>query len=161
MPDVQDFTELMRRAIDVATEGIEAGQSPFGAVIATTDGEVIFAAHNVVRASCDATAHAEIAAIRGACAALGTIDLSGHIIAATCEPCPMCATAIGWARLDAVAYGTSIADAQSAGFSELPVSIESLYHQGGSHVRIHPRVLRDECRQLFELWKRGPNANPY
>jgi len=159
--DIIDFTELMRRAIEVAKQGVEAGQSPFGAVIATKNGEVVFTTNNMVRARCDATAHAEIAAIRGACGKLGTIDLSGYVIAATCEPCPMCAAAIHWARLDAVIYGASIADAKRAGFRELPVSIESLYRQGASHVRIHPHVLRDECIRLFELWKHGPNPIPY
>jgi tRNA(Arg) A34 adenosine deaminase TadA len=153
--------ELMRRAIAAAKEGIRAGQSPFGAVVATGTGEVVIAAHNMVRANCDATAHAEIMAIRGACANLGTIDLTGRIIATTCEPCPMCAAAIHWARLDAVIYGAGISDAQNAGFNELALPIAALYERGGSSVQIHAHVLREECVELFELWKRGPNPTPY
>ena len=153
--------QLMQRAAAAAKEGIAAGQSPFGAVIASQDGELVAAAHNVVRASCDATAHAEVMAIRGACAKLGTISLAGHVIATTCEPCPMCAAAIHWARLDAVIYGAGIADAEGAKFNELSVPIATLYAHGGSPVRIYPHVLRDECAALFELWKRGPNPTPY
>ena len=157
-----NHTELMKRAIEVCKKGIAAGESPFAAVIATSDdGQVVFAAHNTVRSTCDSTAHAEINAIRGACSELGTTDLAGHVIVSTCEPCPMCAAAIHWARLDAVVFGASIADAKDAHFNELPISTEALYRQGESPVRIHPGVLRDECRQLFDLWRQGPNPNPY
>ena len=156
-----NYTELMKRAIEVCKKGIAAGESPFAAVIATSDDQVVFAAHNAVRSSCDPTAHAEVNAIRGACTKLGKIDLAGHVIVSTCEPCPMCAAAIHWARLNAVVYGASIADAEDARFNELPVSTETLYRQGESPVRVHTGVLRDECRQLFDLWKRGPNPNPY
>ena len=153
--------ELVERAIEVARRGIAAGASPFGAVIATADGEVVAEAYNTVRSSCDSTAHAEINAIRTTCRKLNTIDLRGHTIAATCEPCPMCAAAIHWARLDAVVYGAGIVDAQAAGFNELSVSSASLYEQGRSRVRIFPGILGDECRQLFELWKEGPDPTPY
>ncbi len=145
----------------MARTGIAAGQSPFGAVIATVEGEVVVVAHNRVRADGDITAHAEIAAIRAACAKLGLIDLNGHIIVTTCEPCPMCASAIHWARLDEVVYGATIADAERAGFHELPVSAASLYAEGGSSVDVTPDVLRNECVMLFDLWKNGPNPDPY
>ena len=153
--------ELMEQAVGVAKDGIAAGQSPFGAVIATKEGAVVSAAHNKVRAQCDSTAHAEIVAIREACTKLGTVDLAGHVMATTCEPCPMCAAAIHWARLDAVIYGAAIADARRAHFNELSVSAEVLYEQGASTVRIYPRVLRERCMELFELWKQGPNPSPY
>lgn len=148
-------------AIGVTRLGIAAGQTPFGAVIATASGEVIVEAHNEVRLTGDITAHAEIVAIRRACQRLGTINLSGHVIATTCEPCPMCAAAIHWARLDAVIYGASIADAAAAGFNELSVSIRELYAKGGSGVKIIEGVQREACRALFEEWKRGPNPKPY
>lgn len=153
--------ELMRHAIEAAREGIAVGQSPFGAAIAAQGGQLVTSTHNMVRADCDATAHAEIVAIRRACAELGTIDLSGHVIATTCEPCPMCAAAIHWAGLDAVLYGAKIADANAAGFSELSVPVETLYKLGPSSVKVLPAVLREECQTLFEMWKHGPNPNPY
>lgn len=155
------YIALMQKAIEVATIGIAAGESPFGAVIATASGDEVCRAHNVVRASCDATAHAEIAVIRLACAKLGTVDLHGHILATTCEPCPMCASAIHWARLNAVVYGASIADAASAGFNELWLPAGELYARGRSGVQVHPGVLHDECAKLFEVWKFGPKPVPY
>jgi len=155
------FAALMRLALDVAKQGIERGQSPFGAVIADSDGRIVATEHNQVRQTHDSTAHAEITAIRAECQKLGTPNLTGHVIVTTCEPCPMCAAAIHWARLEKVIYGASIADAKQAHFNELSVSTETLYRDGQSLVQIIPFVLRDECRALFELWKAGPNPVPY
>ncbi|MGB0717669.1 MAG: nucleoside deaminase [Phycisphaerae bacterium] len=152
---------LMHAAVDICRHGIAAGQSPFGAVIADRSGNIVVAEHNRVRETTDATAHAEVTAIRAACTKLGTSNLTGHIIASTCEPCPMCAAAIHWARLDGVVYGASIEDAQQAEFNELALATEKVYTDGGSSVKIFPRVLRDECCGLFNEWKHGPNPNPY
>ena len=152
---------LMAEASAVCRKGIEAGQAPFGAVIGTPDGAVTYAAHNTVRLDGDPTAHAEINVIRGACAKLKTIDLSGHIMATTCEPCPMCAAAIHWAKLERVLYGASIEDAERAGFSELRFACKSMYETGGSKVRVEGGILRSECVDLFRLWQSGPHADPY
>lgn len=84
-----DYPQLMQKAIKQARTGIREGQTPFGAVIANDRGEIIVEAHNTVRADCDSTAHAEINAIRSACQTVGGIDLSGHIMVTTCEPCPI------------------------------------------------------------------------
>ena len=153
--------ELIRQALEVAKRGIAGGQTPFGAVIATHSGDVVFEAHNTVHSTCDSTAHAEINAIRGACARLGKISLRGHVIGTTCEPCPMCASAIHWAQLDTVVYGASIADARRAGFSELSLSCSTLYRQAGSEVAVHSGVLEEQCRGLFDAWLAGPNPAAY
>lgn len=81
---------LMRKAIELSKENVENGGGPFGAVIATKDGEIVATGVNRVTASCDPTAHAEVSAIRAAAAKLGTFDLSGYEIYTSCEPCPMC-----------------------------------------------------------------------
>lgn len=153
--------ELMRAAIDAAREGIAAGQSPFGAAIADASGRLIVAAHNRVRLDTDATAHAEIVAIRQACRARGDIHLTGCVMATTCEPCPMCAAAIHWAQIDTVYFGATIADANTAGFNELSLSCEHLYRAGGSRVRMVAGVVQKECAELFEAWRRGPQPQPY
>ena len=88
---------LMRKAIELSKENVENGGGPFGAVIATKDGEIVATGVNRVTASCDPTAHAEVSAIRAAAAKLGTFDLSGYEIYTSCEPCPMCLGAIYWA----------------------------------------------------------------
>lgn len=153
--------ELMVQAIEVCKTGMAAGESPFGALIARGNGEVIVAVHNTVRADCDPTSHAEINAIRRACRQLGTIDLSGHVLVTTCEPCPMCAAAAHWAKLDAVVYGATINDAVAAGFNELRLPCSSLFQQGESPTNIYPGVLQDECRGLFALWLQSANPQPY
>jgi len=153
--------ELMQAAIEVSKAGVADGQSPFGAVIARADGEIVCATHNTVRATCDPTAHAEVNAIRTSCRHLGIIDLSGYVMAATCEPCPMCAAAIHWARLDAVIYGASIEDAERAGFNELSLPCTAIYARSQRPVAVREHILRDECAALFKLWQEGPNPTPY
>lgn len=151
----------MRAAIEVCEAGVAAGQSPFGAALGRDDGTLVAVAHNTVRLTRDPTAHAEINVIREACRLLGAIELSGCVLAATCEPCPMCAAAIHWARLDAVLYGATIADAVEAGFNELSLDCARLYDLGGSNVKTYRGILQDECRAVFRLWKEGPNPTPY
>ena len=151
----------MDQAIAVARAGIAAGQSPFGAVVATPTGQVIVAAHNTVRLDGTPTAHAEVNAIQQACQQLGTIALTGHLIATTCEPCPMCAAAIHWADLDTVIYGASIADADTAGFRELHLPAAELYAQAGSGVQVVGDIRRAECAALFAEWQAGPRPQPY
>lgn len=155
-----DHEHWMRAAIEQARAGVRAGQSPFGAVI-VRDGALVAAGHNEVWARTDPTAHAEVVCIRRACEALGSIDLRGCVMYTTCEPCPMCASAIHWSKLDAVAYGASIDDARVAGFSEITLPIAELYASGCSRVRILPRTLRDECADLFRLWLDHPAHRPY
>ncbi len=142
---------FMQQAIAVAREGLAAGQTPFGAVI-VRGGEVIAKAHNNVWADCDPTAHAEVMAIREASRQLQTVDLSGCEIFSTCEPCPMCFTAIHWAKLPRLVYGASIADAERAGFSELCVSNKQLKDLGGSEIEIVAGFQREACVALFDEW---------
>lgn len=144
----------MRRAIDEARAGIAAGQSPFGAVV-VRGGSLVAVGHNRVWERTDPSAHAEVVCIQNACRALGTIDLSGCEMYTTTEPCPMCAAAIHWSKLDAVHYGATIADAQDAGFNELTLSIEQVYAIGGSGVRAVRTSGEStaECAALFAEWK--------
>ena len=79
-------------------------------------------------------------------------------MATTCEPCPMCMAALHWARVDTVYHGASIVDADTAGFNELTLSAAQLLEIGGSEVRLVGGVLREECRALFEEWKRAGAA---
>lgn len=150
----------MRIAIAKAREGIAKGQSPIGCAIAL-NGKVVAVSHNVVRLTTDITAHAEITALREACRATGNIHLPGAIVATTLECCPMCAAALHWARVGTIYQGAVIADAALAGFNELAFPAAELLRQGGSAVRIVPGILVEECRELFEEWKRGPSGEAY
>ena len=157
---MQDET-FMRLAIEKAREGVRGGQTPFGACIVSPDGRVLACDHNVVWHTTDITAHGEINAIRAACRALGSIDLSGCTIYSTTEPCPMCFSAIHWARISRIVYGASIADAQAAGFNELAIATIVMKETGGSPVEIDGGCLREECAALFAEWKESGNARPY
>lgn len=113
---------LLARAVELGVESVGRGGGPFGAVVARErDGvlEVVAEGWNQVTASNDPTAHAEVVALRAAGAALGTFDLSGCVMLASCEPCPMCLTAGLWARVDAMWFAASREDAAAAGFDDL------------------------------------------
>ncbi len=157
---IMTHEELMRLAIDQALEGIAAGQSPFGCAIAIGD-RVLAAAHNRVWAECDITAHAEIVALRTACGAAGRPLLADAIVATTCEPCPMCMSALHWARVDTVYFGASIPDATAAGFNELNIPAADIVRLGGSGVRLVSDLLGDECRELFHRWRAAADARTY
>lgn len=138
----------MMEAVSEARAGIATGQSPFGAVV-VRGGVVVARGHNHVWAWTDPTAHAEVVCIREASRALGTIDLSGCAMYTTCEPCPMCASAIHWAGLERVVWGASIEDARGAGFRELALPAAEVYRIGGSRVEAVGGVCREVCAGLF------------
>jgi tRNA(Arg) A34 adenosine deaminase TadA len=142
----------MRLAIETTRTGLAKGQTPFGAVI-TRDNELVTAAHNVVWETMDITAHAEVNALRLACRKLGIIDLQGCTIYSTTEPCPMCFSAIHWANVDRIVFGTSIADAAEAGFNELPISNFEMKEKGKSRVEIVSGFLAEEAKDLFRMFK--------
>jgi len=155
--------DFMLQAVAKTREGIAAGNSPFGACV-VKQGKVVVCAHNTVWPDTDPTAHAEVNAIRLAARALGTIDLSGCVMYTTCEPCPMCLSAIHWSRIDRVVYGATIADAASAGFNELKFDAKRLASEGGSKLVVEqlddPKVCR-ECAELFQEFKRAAKAGVY
>lgn len=150
----------MSLAVAQARTGIASGQSPFGAVVVRGD-TLVAGGHNQVWKRCDPTAHAEVVCIQNAAAALRTIDLTGCRMYTTCEPCPMCAAAIHWSKLDEVFFGATIADARQAGFSELDFAAEELYRRGRSPVRIAAGVLEGPCKTLFSEWLARADRRAY
>ncbi len=150
----------MRRAIALSREMMEKGTGgPFGAVI-VKDGRIIAEGYNQVTSNNDPTAHAEIVAIRAACAALGSFSLRGSEIYSSCEPCPMCLAAIYWARIDRIYYGNDRQAAARIGFDDeflyreiaLPLEARSLEIQ---------QLLGDEAREAFDAWERKPDKISY
>jgi guanine deaminase len=105
------------RAVALAVDSVANAGGPFGAVIVTADGQV-FEGNNRVTQDNDPTAHAEVTAIRRACAALGAFDLTGATLYSSCEPCPMCLASALWARVDAVYFAADRHDAAHAGFDD-------------------------------------------
>lgn len=140
----------MRLAINLAKQNVDNGGGPFGAVIAR-GGEVVATGVNRVTANNDPTAHAEVSAIRAACKQLSTFDLSGCDIYSSCEPCPMCLSAIYWAHLSHVYYAGTKADAAAAGFDDAfiykELALDPSQRQLQAEVFLH-----DENEQVFENW---------
>ncbi len=152
--------QLMRRAIALSMEKMQAGSGgPFGAVIAR-HGEVVAEGWNNVTSSNDPTAHAEVVAIRRACEALGRFDLQDCEIYTSCEPCPMCLGAIYWARLNRVWFGNGRQDAAAIGFDD-----DFLYREipRALHDRLIPtaQMLREEARAAFDAWVRKTDKIAY
>jgi len=151
---------FMEMAIREARRNLRTlGGGPFGACI-VRDGAVLAVARNTVLRN-DATAHAEVNAIRKACRGLGTYDLSGSVIYSTTEPCPMCFSAVHWARIEAIVFGTNIADARRTGFHELEISNRRLKALGRSPIEIIGGFLRPECIELFDAWNALPGKRLY
>jgi guanine deaminase len=110
-------SEYLNSAVALAVENVSRGGGPFGALVVTADGR-IYGGTNRVTADNDPTAHAEVVAIRRACAELGTFDLTGSTLYASCEPCPLCVAASLWARVNAVVFAADRHDADRAGFDD-------------------------------------------
>ncbi len=152
--------ELMRRAVALSLEKMEAGSGgPFGAVIAR-DGAVVAEGWNEVTSTADPTAHAEVVAIRRACRALGRFELRDCEIFTSCEPCPMCLGAIYWSRLGRIWFANDRNDAARIGFDddflyrEIPLPLER---------RSVPtrRLLAEEARVAFDAWAAKPDKVAY
>lgn len=151
--------ELMRTAIRLSEDNVRNGGGPFGAVI-VKDGEIVATGTNRVTADCDPTAHAEVNAIRAACARLGTFDLSGCEIYSSCEPCPMCLGAIYWAHLDKLYYGNDKKDAAGIGFDDAFIYRELDLKPEDRSLKSE-RLLPDEASNAFRQWAENPDKVEY
>ncbi len=154
-----DDAALLGEAIALAAANAREGGGPFGAVVAR-GGEVIGRGVNQVTAEHDPTAHAEVQAIRAACRALGSHELAGCTLYASCEPCPMCLGAILWARVGKLVYAASREDAAAAGFDD------SVFHDEVSRPaaeRELPSVHlpHPDTGTPFAAWRVCPRRRPY
>ena len=142
----------MKLALDLARENLEKRNGgPFGCVI-VKDGEVIATGYNKVIIDNDPTSHAEIVAIRKACRKLNTHFLSGCEVYSSCEPCPMCMSAIYWARPDKLYYSASRTDAADAGFNDKHIYDELSLMPDKREIS-GERLLKEEGEDIFHLWK--------
>lgn len=142
------FTSHMTRALDEARAAARRGEVPVGAVVVSPAGEVVAAAGNRTRELADPTAHAEILAIREACAAVGSERLPGHDLYVTLEPCPMCASAISQTRIARLYYGAS--DPKSGGVAQGPRVFE---HSQSHHVpEIYDGIAAAEAEALLKAF---------
>ena len=147
-------------AFEIALQGVESGAGgPFGAVVVRGD-EVLARAHNQVVATNDPTAHAEIGAIRAACAALNSFQLDGCDLYTSCEPCPMCLGAIYWARPRAVFFSATRDDAANAGFDDAFVYDEIALPPTSRRLPM-TRVAHPEAAAPFAAWAAKPDKVEY
>ncbi len=152
--------QLLREAIRLSREKMEAGEGgPFGAVVAR-DGIIVGSGWNRVTSANDPTAHAEVEAIRAACANLDTFSLKGCEIYTSCEPCPMCLAAIYWARLDAIYFSATRDDAADAGFDDTLLYQEVSMPWESRKIRAEQH-LHKEAQRIIKAWKNRPNKKPY
>ena len=151
--------KMMRKAILLSKKSIAAGGGPFGAVV-VKDGKEVASDHNRVTLNNDPTAHAEVNAIRKAAKKLNTFNLSGCEIYTSCEPCPMCLSAIYWARIDKIYYANTKTDAKKIGFDD-----SFIYEQMElpTEKRTIPvvQMLRDEAIETFVAWEQDMNKTEY
>jgi tRNA(Arg) A34 adenosine deaminase TadA len=149
-----DEADHMRSAIQSAWQGIRKGEMPFGACV-VKKGQPIVSTHNSARVNMDTTAHAEMQAIREAGRRRRTLDLSGCVVYATCEPCPMCFAASVWAGVGRIVYACRIEDAERAGIRQIPITSVRMNQLGRCGIEIAGDFLREESLKLFEAWRRG------
>ena len=150
----------MREAIRLSLEGVDSNAGgPFGAVVAR-DGQIVGRGWNQVTSANDPTAHAEVVAIRDACARLGTFDLSGCEIYTSCEPCPMCLAAVYWARIDRIWYANAREDAAAIGFDDAWIGDELRQPVNQRRVPME-RLLANEAQVAFRRWTEKPDRTPY
>lgn len=142
---------FMNMAAELAEKNIDEGGGPFGAVI-VRDGEVVATGVNRVTADNDPTAHAEVNAIRSACRKEHTFNLAGCVVYTSCEPCPMCLSALYWAGVSRIYYGNTKDDAEAINFSDSFIYREL---DKPKAERMIPCIKMDGTRTIkaFEKWK--------
>ena len=150
----------MQKAIDEAKKSAKSGQYSIGALIVSGNGEILSVAHTTTHETNDATAHAEINAIRAACSKLQNRYLTGCWLYSTLEPCPMCIGAAIWAKMEGVVWGASKEDAQKIAQSskdkkftwrQIDISSKEVIEKGEPKIKLVENFMREECKELLSL----------
>jgi guanine deaminase len=157
-PSAADVQEFLSQAVDLAVRNVADGGGPFGALVVTPDGKRHFGVNRVTRDN-DPTAHAEVVAIRTAAGESANFDLSGAVLYASCEPCPLCLAAALWARIDRVYFAADRHGAASAGFDD------ALFYEyfDGTRPELMPVSQTDvpTSDAPFEAWRGNPDRTEY
>ena len=143
----------MKEACDLAEASIQLGGGPFGCIITDSSDNIIGRGHNRVTIENDPTLHAEMVAIKDACRQKNTFNLSNCTLYTSCEPCPMCLSAIYWARIDTVFYGNTRDDASNIGFDD-----SFIYEQVNKPIKertiLMKKVGNEYAKKAFDIWKK-------
>ena len=151
--------EFMKRAIELSVESVNNGGGPFGSVIVKDD-KIIAEGSNKVTSNNDPTAHGEIVAIRAACKKLNNFSLNECELYSTCEPCPMCLSAIYWARIEKIYYANTREDAQKIDFDDSLIYTELQKNIDKRKISMI-RMMRNEALKAFELWDKKKDKIKY
>jgi guanine deaminase len=149
----------LRKAIELAVANVDDGGGPFGAVV-VKDGELLATGQNRVTRDLDPTAHAEVMAIRAACAEVGDFALTGCTLYASCEPCPLCVSAALWSRVDRVVYAADRDDAARGGFDDRMFYDLFTQDRATWPMPVAGRTLHDSFTP-FEAWLAQSGRTPY
>ncbi|MDH5764555.1 MAG: nucleoside deaminase [Gammaproteobacteria bacterium] len=152
-------TTFLKKSIEIATLSVNQGGGPFGAIIVKDD-TIISTGNNQVTINNDPTAHAEIIAIRNACQTLASFTLEGCILYSSCEPCPMCMSAIYWSRLDRVVFAATEKDAAKAGFDDANIARELALPYTSRSIKVE-HVKCEGHDACFTAWQNKPDKTSY
>lgn len=150
---------FMEMAIGLSEDNIDKGGGPFGAVI-VRDGEVIATGTNRVVPNNDPTAHAEVMAIRSACEKLGTYQLTGCTVYSSCEPCPMCLSALYWAGVQRICYGNTKDDAKAINFDDSFIYDQLELNYADRSIQCD-HFMRAEAIRAFKKWSEKEDKVEY
>ena len=151
--------KFMMKAIELSIKSVNSGTGPFGAVI-VKDNKIISEGFNIVTSSNDPTSHAEIVAIRNACKILKSFSLKDCDLYTTCEPCPMCLSAIYWARIENIYYANTRADAQKIDFDDSLIYEELRKNIKQRKIPMH-QIMRSKALKAFEMWDKKKDKVKY
>ena len=149
----------MKRAIELSIKSVHNGTGPFGALI-VKDNKVISEGNNTVTSSYDPTSHAEVSAIRNACKKIKNFSLKGFDLYTSCEPCPMCLSAIYWSRIDSVYYANTRSDAKKIDFDDSLIYEELKKDIKKRKISMH-QIMRAEALKAFEMWDKKVDKVKY
>ena len=147
---MEEKNKFMLKAIDLSIKNAETIGGPFGCVI-VKDNKIISEGSNKVTSTNDPTAHGEIVAIRDACLKLNTFNLSGCELYSSCEPCPMCLSAIYWSHIEKIFYANSRNDAKNIDFDDSFIYSEINKKIEDRKIQM-TQMLRDEALKAFKIW---------
>ena len=147
---MEEKNKFMLKAIELSIKSADTIGGPFGCVI-VEDNKIISEGYNKVTSTNDPTAHGEIVAIREACLKLNTFNLSGCELYSTCEPCPMCLSAIYWSHIDKIFYANTRDDAKNIDFDDSFIYSEINKKIGDRKIQMI-QMHRDEALKAFKIW---------
>jgi len=151
--------KFMLKAIELSVSSASTDGGPFGCVI-VKDGKIVAEGRNKVTATNDPTAHGEIVAIREACRKLNTFNLLGCELYSSCEPCPMCLSAIYWSHINTVYYANNRDDAKKIDFDDSMIYLEINKKVNERKIKMH-QMMRNEALEAFKIWNEKSNKVKY